>query len=810
MSTVIEEASADLVPLHLKVTGMSCAGCAAGLEKRLTALAGTHEASVNFALSSADLLYDQKKLSTSEISAAVEDAGYAVVPSQRSLDIGGMSCAGCAARVTKLLQDQPGVLAASVNLALERAELALANDDASLSPVIGSLEAAGFTAKRHEAAPEQHSSEDDDAIQQETRHLLIAIALTLPLVAQMFGMVTGLPLHLPPWAELLLATPVQFWIGARFYKGAWHALRARIGNMDQLVALGTSAAWAYSTALVLLLGSEAAGQLYFEGAAVVITLVLAGKWMEARAKRGATAAIRELLALRPQTATRLEEGHPTPIAISDVQEGDLLRVLPGEKVPVDGVIERGSSELDESLLTGESLPVARAIGDAVTGGAINGNGLLDIRATHVGADSTLSKIIQLVEQAQAGKAPIQQLVDRIAGVFVPVVIAIAVATFAGWLIAGGTFEQALIAAVSVLVIACPCALGLATPTALVSGTGTAARSGILIKDIHALERAAQIDHVLFDKTGTLTEGKPALTALRALDGDNDALLARLASLQQGSEHPLAHAALNAASERQLPLGELQDFRSHTGEGVTGRVDNIQIAAGNAALMQRLDIATSELDALHAQLDCREQTTSYLAIDGKPAGIATFADPIRGSSTEAVAVLHSDGIAASMLSGDNAAAAGQVAKTLGLDDFRAEQRPEDKSAEIERRRTSGQRVAMVGDGINDAPALAAADIGIAMGSGTDVAMETADIALLRNDPRLVPAALDIARRTRTVIRQNLFWAFIYNLIGLPLAAAGLLSPAFAGAAMALSSVSVVSNALRLRRWRPSFTDTKERA
>ncbi len=801
--------------LHISIDGMSCAGCASAAERALLDVPGVAAAEVNFALASAEVTADAGSAAdpalAGKLASALRDAGYQLRGQHVQLQVDGMSCAGCASGAEKLLRRQPGVLQAEVNFALKRADLQLAEADADLAPLLAELDAAGFPSQPLRTASTENdadgsgadASADDDPARSERRQLLIAALLTAPLVLQMLGMALGLDWHLAPWMEFLLATPVQFWIGARFYRGAWQALRHRRGNMDLLVALGTSAAWGFSTAQMLLLGAAASGQLYFEGAAVVITLVLAGKWLESRAVRGATAAVRELMALRPQRASRLrDDGSEETVAIAEVRPGDRLRVRPGEKVPVDGEILSGRSELDESLLSGESLPVARGPGDSATGGAINGSGALELRATAVGADSTLGRIIALVEQAQAGKAPIQRLVDRIAAVFVPAVVAIAALTFVGWLLAGGGFEQALIAAVSVLVIACPCALGLATPAALVSGTGSAARAGILIKDIRALERAARIDGVIFDKTGTLTAGRPALVAQEAFgDGDDDGLLSAVAGLQQGSEHPLARAVLRAASERGLAPGELSDFRSQPGEGAAGCVDGRRVAIGNAAMMQREAVDVTALRDAWQRLSSEGRSAVYVAVDGAPAGVLAFADPLRAESAEAVRQLRRRGIASGMLSGDSEAAAAHIAAQLGLDDYAAGVRPEGKAGEIARRQAGGQYLAMVGDGVNDAPALAAAELGIAVGSGSDVALETADVALLRNDPRLVPAALDIALRTRAVIRQNLFWAFIYNLIGLPLAAAGLLSPAFAGAAMALSSLSVVGNALRLRRWRP---------
>jgi Cu+-exporting ATPase len=604
--------------------------------------------------------------------------------------------------------------------------------------------------------------------------------------------------------ELLLATPVQFVCGARFYRGAWKALRAKSGNMDLLVALGTTAAYLYSYYLMATLGQESAGRLYFEASAVVITLVMLGKFLEARAKRGTTAAIRQLMELRPQTARlRRADGSEQEVPVGDVLRGDRVIVRPGERIPVDGTVITGSSEIDESLITGESLPVEKAAGATVTGGAINGTGLLEVEATAVGEDSTLSKIIRMVENAQAGKAPVQRLVDRISAVFVPIVVGIAVVTFAGWLLYDGNFEHAFVAAVSVLVIACPCALGLATPTAIMTGTGAAARSGILIKDVASLERAHRIDAVIFDKTGTLTEGRPRVVSVHAVNGTEDDVLRHAASVQQGSEHPLARAVLDVAAERGLQLAPLAEFRSFTGLGVAGRAGNSEIAIGNRRFMSERGVDVSAESGRAGEWERRARTSVFVAVDGAVAGVLGISDPLREQSRAAIRSLADMGVRTLLLSGDAAGVAAEIGRQAGVSDARGELRPEEKARVVAELSAQGHAVGMVGDGINDAPALAAADVGIAMGTGTDIAMETAGITLMRADPRLVAAAIAASRATFRKIRQNLFWAFIYNVIGIPLAALGMLSPALAGAAMAMSSVSVVTNSLLLRRWKPAF-------
>ncbi|MEW5728308.1 MAG: copper-translocating P-type ATPase, partial [Pseudomonadota bacterium] len=572
-------------------------------------------------------------------------------------------------------------------------------------------------------------------------------------------------LMLDPWAQWVLATPVQFWIGWRFYDGAWKSLRG-------------------------------AGHLYFEAAAVVITLVLLGKMMEHRAKRSAAGAIRALMKLRPDTARVERDGRLVEIPAEAVAVGDVVVVRPGERLPVDGTVVEGDSQADESLITGESLPVAKAVGDGVVAGSVNGDGLLRVRAARVGAESTISRIIRMVQGAQASKAPVQKLVDRISAVFVPAVIAIAVVTFLGWWLVAGDAEAAFVAAVSVLVIACPCALGLATPTGIMVGTGVAARHGILIKDAEALERAHHANVVVFDKTGTLTEGHPAVVAVEGDPG----LLLLAASAQQGSEHPLGKAVLAKAAGDGLVLHPVSEFKSLTGRGLTATIDGRALTIGSPRLMAERGVEVATLAARAEAEEARGRTVMWIAEGGRALGFIAVADPVKPSAVEAVARLKAMGIETVMLTGDNRRAAQAVAEAVGVDRVLAEVLPEDKAAEVARLKGEGRVVAMVGDGINDAPALAAADIGIAMGTGTDVAMQAAGVTLVKGDPALLPPALSVSRATYAKIRQNLFWAFFYNVVALPAAALGLLTPVVAGAAMAFSSVSVVSNSLLLRRWR----------
>ncbi len=802
--------TAELVTVGLPVGGMTCSACATRLEKALGMASGVRRANVNFALERADVTFDPQAVDAAGVADVIVKAGFQVPEEQFSFPIEGMTCSACVTRVEKALARVAGVQEANVNLAIERADVRGIAGVTELKALAEAVERAGYHARVESAAEsqaraeEEHRAREQALVRRELLMLMASVALAAPLLLQMVAMVTGLHFHLPPRLELLLATPVQFIIGARFYRSAWKALKARSGNMDVLVAMGTSAAYGYSVYLLLTLGDAAQGQLYFEASVVIITLILLGKFLETRAKRGTTAAIRQLMDLRPQAArVRRTDGSEVEVPVAEVRSGDLVIIRPGERVPVDGLVIAGRSELDEALITGESLPVDKEPGSKVTGGAINGTGLLEVKATAVGEDSTLSKIIRLVENAQAGKAPVQRLVDRISAIFVPTVVAIAFVTFGAQLAVTGTFETALIAAVSVLVIACPCALGLATPTAIMTGTGAAARSGILIKDVESLERAHRLDAVIFDKTGTLTQGKPTIVAMHAVRGDERELLTLAASVQQGSEHPLARAILDRAREEQLALHPVSDFRSYTGRGVVGTVNGIQIAIGNERMLAEWQVDPSaELARAHAW-EAEARTVVFVADREGVRGILAIADPLRPEAREAVETLKRMGVKTLMLSGDATRVAEEIGRQVGVAESRGSVRPEQKAEAVQQLVSDGHTVGMIGDGINDAPALAAADVGIAMGTGTDVAMETAGVTLMRPDPRLVAAAISASRATFRKIKQNLFWAFIYNLVGIPFAALGLLNPVIAGAAMAASSVSVVSNSLLLRRWRPAF-------
>ena len=787
-------------PIHLQLplSGMSCANCAGRIATSLNKLDGV-SATVNFALEQAAIeLASPDRLPA--VLESIKSQGYDYGSETFLFQITGMTCAGCSARLNKMLAALPGVISAEVNFSIEQARIVLVPGMQTPAALREQVEALGFGAQlaqgsasgRRQQLLEREAQEAATARQAQTR-VIVSALLTLPLLVGMLAMAGLFPWHLPAWLELLLATPVQFWIGARFYRGAWLAIKNRAANMDVLVATGTSAAYFYSLYLLLTLGMAASGKLYFEASAIIITLISLGKLLEARARRSTQSAIRELMALRPETATVWRGESWQSVAIDEVLRGDRLRVLVGERVPVDGKIVSGASELDESILTGESLPVPRSEGDKVLGGAINRSGVLEIEATTVGEDSSLSKIIALVESAQMGKAPLQQLVDKVSAVFVPVVMAIALFTLLVWYAISNDFGQALLAAVAVLVIACPCALGLATPAAIVTGTGVAARHGILIKDVDTLQKAHAIKALIFDKTGTLTQGKPVLASWSG----NDEQLCLAAALQQASEHPLARAMREAVgNDATLPQPEVVEVR--VGAGIVGQVAGHRVAIGNGSLLAQLGIVVPQ----QVEQAADGATRVWVAIDGAVVGIAALADTLRPESLQAIATLRQRGIASWLVSGDAPAPVAHIAAKLGLDGAFDSVLPAGKVEKVAalRAQTRGL-VAMVGDGVNDAPALAAADVGIAMGSGSDVAMETASITLMRSDPRLVADAIDISAATWRTIQQNLFWAFVFNIIGIPLAALGYLSPELAGAAMALSSITVLSNSLLLKRWQP---------
>ncbi|WP_122611284.1 copper resistance metal-translocating P1-type ATPase CueA [Pseudomonas viridiflava] len=782
----------------LPIAGMTCASCAGRVERALRKVSGASAVSVNLATEQARVQAPGDSLPA--LMQAVERAGYSVPRQTVELSIDGMTCASCVGRVERALSKVPGVSSVSVNLANERAHLELLGQ-VDTHTLLDAVSKAGYSASVWQAERPQ-SDDQQKRLHRERWALICAIALSLPLVLPMLLQPFGIHWMLPAWVQFALATPVQFIFGARFYVAAWKAVRAGAGNMDLLVALGTSAGYGLS----VYEWASAAGRmphLYFEASAVVIALVLLGKYLESRAKRQTASAIRALEALRPERAIQVIDGREQDVAISALRLDDLVLVKPGERFPVDGEVVEGQSHADEALISGESLPVPKQPGDKVTGGAINGEGRLLVRTQALGAETVLARIIRLVEDAQAAKAPIQKLVDKVSQIFVPTVLLIALATLIGWWLYGAPLETAVINAVAVLVIACPCALGLATPTAIMAGTGVAARHGILIKDAEALERAHEVSSVVFDKTGTLTSGAPRIAHFSAVDGDENNLLTLAGALQRGSEHPLAKAVLDAAAERGLNVPDVSDSQSLTGRGIAGTLDGRRLALGNRRMLDESALSAGELSTSAEAWEREGRTLSWLIEQSpqpKVLGLFAFGDTLKPGALQAVQQLAARDIQSHLLTGDNRGSARVVAEALGIQNVHAEVLPADKAATVAELKKTGV-VAMVGDGINDAPALAAADIGIAMGGGTDVAMHAAGITLMRGDPRLVPAALEISRKTYAKIRQNLFWAFVYNLIGIPLAVFGFLNPVLAGAAMALSSVSVVSNALLLKTWKP---------
>lgn len=723
------------------------------------------------------------------------------------IPIGGMTCASCVMRVEKALHKVSGVVDVSVNLATEIADV-MASSTTTRSSLETAIVGAGYTVPAAMAeGPENPvrgwaSAARAGFVLSDGARVTIAALFSLPLIAPMLLSVFGLHLMIPPLWQLVLAAPVQFWLGARFYRSAWLAIKAFAGNMDLLVAIGTSAAFGLSVFLMFEPEGEEAmtamPHLYFESAAVVITLVMFGKWLESRAKRETTSALRALQNLRPTTAQIVIGNVEHTVRASDLSLEDVVRVRPGERFAADGEVLSGATHANESMITGESLPVPKAVGDHVTGGAVNGEGLVDVRVLAVGAESTLQRIVRLVEDAQANKAPIQRLVDHVSAVFVPIVLVVALATVIAWGLVSGDWQRGLVNAVSVLVIACPCALGLATPAAIMVGTGIAATRGILIKDAAALEAAHDVAIVAFDKTGTLTVGNPTLVSAEPLGISRESLISIAAALQSGSEHPLAKAVLAAAGQEQIAISAASGITALPGRGVAAVVDGKRYMMGSARLMAEQKIDIAPLSARSDDYSGDGLTVAWLSSDNTLLGCFAFGDAIKPASYAAVDALHRLGIKTVLISGDTEAAARKVGGALGIDQIFAGVLPAQKAEMVATLKQGGNVVAMVGDGINDAPALAAADIGIAMSNGTDVAMEAAGITLMRGDPTLIAVAIELSRRTTAKIKQNLFWAFCYNVIGIPLAAAGLLNPMIAGAAMALSSVSVVSNALLLRR------------
>ncbi|GFR39534.1 copper-translocating P-type ATPase [Insulibacter thermoxylanivorax] len=794
----------------LRITGMTCAACANRIERSLSKLEGIAEANVNLALEQATVSYDPAKISVERIEQTIEKLGYGTVKATAELLLEGMTCAACANRIEKGLNKLPGVREAAVNFALETAHVVYSPAEVSLADIQQKVEQLGYQARpKEDLEQEDHRQKE---IRKQKRRFILSALLSLPLLWSMVGHFSFtswiyMPeLFMNPWFQLILATPVQFIIGRHFYIGAYKALRNGSANMDVLIALGTSAAYFYSLYLTLdwyMTGADLAHgpAMYYETSAVLITLVLLGKLFEALAKGKTSQAIKSLMGLQAKTALVVRGGQEMTIPVEEVLVGDIVLVRPGDKVPVDGIVLEGSSAVDESMLTGESIPVEKQPGDAVIGATINKHGMLRIQATKVGKETALAQIIKVVEEAQGSKAPIQRIADKISGIFVPIVTAIALVTFLIWyfIAVPGDLAGALEKAIAVLVIACPCALGLATPTSIMAGSGRAAEYGILFKGGEHLEMTHKVDTVILDKTGTVTKGRPELTDVLPV-GDEHRFLRLIGAAEKSSEHPLAEAIVEGIRKRGIEIPDPDSFTAIPGYGVVAEVEGHEVLIGTRRLMERYGVDASEAFEAMAALEEQGKTAMLAAVDRKYAGLIAAADMIKESSKEAVSRLKAMGLEVIMITGDNERTARAIAAQAGIEQVRAEVLPEGKAEEVKKLQAAGKITAMVGDGINDAPALATADIGMAIGTGTDVAMEAADVTLMRGELTSIADAIYMSRKTMTNIKQNLFWALGYNTLGIPIAALGFLAPWVAGAAMALSSVSVVLNALRLQRVR----------
>ncbi|MCX7922435.1 MAG: heavy metal translocating P-type ATPase [Clostridia bacterium] len=799
----------------VKISGMSCAACAARIEKALNKLEGVKQANVNFAIEKATLEFDDGILSRGKVDETIKKLGFEVVNEEASsgskvdLKITGMSCAACSAKVERKLNKMEGIIKAAVNLATEKAAVEYDSSKIKVSDMIKAIEALGYNAeKAEEVSVDREKEQREKEVKRLRIELITSALLSSPLIMAMLLSIVHLDiafLH-NAYFQLIVATPIQFFIGARFYKNAYHALRARSSNMDVLIAMGTSAAYFFSVYNTFFQeakpGMMGMKDLYFEAAAVIITLILLGKYLEAVAKGKTSEAIKKLMGLQAKTARVIRNGTEQDIPIEEVETGDIVVVRPGEKVPVDGKIIDGNSSIDESMLTGESLPVEKKAGDYVIGATINKFGTFKFEATKVGKDTALSQIIKMVEDAQGSKAPIQKIADQVSGVFVPVVIGIAVLTFLIWYFTSGSFTSAIISAVSVLVIACPCALGLATPTAIMVGTGKGAESGILIKGGEHLETAYKLNAVVLDKTGTITKGQPEVTDIISLGSlDNGEILKLAAIAEKSSEHPLGVAIYEKGKKDIDNIPDPSRFEAIPGRGIMAGIDSKVVYIGTRKLMAEQGINTQDIESKISKLEDEGKTAMLMAINNVMEAIIAVADTVKENSKEAIEDLQKMGIEVYMITGDNKRTANAIAKQVGITNVLAEVLPENKAEEVEKLKKQGKVVAMVGDGINDAPALATANIGMAIGTGTDVAIEAADITLMRGDLRAIPAAIRLSRKTMRKIKQNLFWAFIYNIIGIPFAALGLLNPMIAGGAMAFSSVSVVTNSLSLKGFEP---------
>lgn len=789
----------------LKITGMTCASCAARIEKGLKNLEGIDEANVNLAVEKATVVYDPEKVDIDDMTKKIEDLGYGVVRDKADLVLIGMSCASCATKIEKTLNKLPGVYKANVNFATEEASVEYNSDAISVEQMAKAIRDIGYDAKeKKDNALDYEKNEREAEIKRTKAMVIVSSILTFPLLLAMVLKVFKLPAGIfeAPWFQILLATPVQFIIGYRYYKGAWHNLKNMSANMDTLVALGTSAAYFYSLYNVFTKPmSEIHNYMYFEASAVVITLITLGKMLEAIAKGKTSEAIKKLMGLQAKTARVIRNGEEIDIPIEEVKVGDIVIVRPGEKIPVDGIIVEGSSAIDESMITGESIPVDKNVNDEVIGATINKTGTFKFKATKVGKDTVLSQIIKMVEDAQGSKAPIQEIADKVSGVFVPVVIGIAVITFLIWYLVLGNLNGGVISAVSVLVIACPCALGLATPTSVMVGTGKGAENGILIKGGEYLQKAKEINAIVLDKTGTITKGEPVVTDVISFSQlKEDDLLYIAGIAEKNSEHPLGKAIVNKSKENCEKLPDPSKFETIPGYGICVIINEKEYYIGNRRLMDRENVDISNISFSLEKLESEGKTVMILSSEGEALGVIAVADVPKEDSAKAIQELKALNIDVYMITGDNGRTAEAIAKQVGIDHVLAEVLPEKKAEEVIKLQKQGKIVAMVGDGINDAPALVQSDLGIAIGTGTDVAIETSDITLISGSLMSLVTAIKLSRATMRNIYQNLFWAFIYNTIGIPFAAAGLLNPAIAGGAMAFSSVSVVSNALRLRRFR----------
>lgn len=798
----------DTKQTTLQISGMTCAACANRIEKGLSKLEGVSEANVNFALERATVSYQPDIVSPAQMEEKIEKLGYGTVKEQIDFQLTGMTCAACANRIEKGLAKMPGVSQASVNFALETAHVEYSSSEVSVDDMIRKVEKLGYQAAPKEEAAGDSGDHRQKEITRQKQKFIISALLSLPLLWSMVGHFSFTSwifvpeLFMNPWFQLLLATPVQFIIGSQFYVGAYKALRNKSANMDVLVALGTSAAYFYSVYLTIQWAANQhhMAEMYYETSAVLITLILLGKLFEALAKGRTSEAIKTLMGLQAKTALVVRDGEEMVVPIEEVVVGDMIIVRPGEKIPVDGEVAEGQSSVDESMLTGESIPIEKQTGAHVFGATMNKNGMLKIKATKVGKETALAQIIKVVEEAQGSKAPIQRVADRISGIFVPIVVGIAVLVFLIWyfFVATGDFANALEKLIAVLVIACPCALGLATPTSIMAGSGRAAEAGILFKGGEHLEAAHRIDTVVLDKTGTVTKGKPELTDVRTEGIEEEEFLRLVGSAEKNSEHPLAEAIVSGIQERGISLVRTEEFEAVPGYGIRAVVEGRTIVIGTRRLMERDEIQMTDALEMMAELERNGKTAMLVAIDQRYAGMVAVADTVKETSKEAIIRLKELGIEVVMITGDNQRTAEAIAADVGIDRVLAEVLPEGKAEEVKKLQSQGRKVAMAGDGINDAPALAVADIGIAMGTGTDVAMEAGDITLMRGDLTSIADAIYMSRKTMANIKQNLFWALAYNSLGIPIAAAGFLAPWVAGAAMALSSVSVVLNALRLQR------------